>query len=245
MAIINTNALALAAQNQARTQSQTTLLSSRNIIVPSRNIAADVAAQQERANAIATANSAVYKAQIDESNLSQTSDVLDRMSNLLNQAATGTFSETDLNAINEELTKTKAYLQTTAGTASGDALNKSYATTSGNSYHVLGSAAGQGSRELSVSASTTAADYKDMLSAIGSMKNDVATARSAAGATMIAAQQQSVDKSGLGTQVIADGDISEAVARAEAARKEMEATRLNLSNMFSNSNHAAIFALLQ
>lgn len=242
---ILSNTAALNAQaNLSRAQTNITsqlsrLSSGLRINLPSTDRAAEIAEQMGRAAASSASASAaqqtVNNGQAEDTNLGATAEILGKMSNLVLSASST--AGADRSTINEELSKLKTELQGLASSSTSDVLNKSFETASGNSYHVLDSAAGQGSREISISESTTAGDLADMMSALGSMQSDVGVARSKnnqalteAMASQTNALAQSATESGLAVADLDHLDTSALRERARLAMEELQKTSLSMAN---------------
>lgn len=208
-----------------------------------------LAAQQAAARAaLANTNSTVARAQIVEGTLDQADAVLRTMSEVVAQAGSSIYTAADRESMNKELSGLKDSLKQLAGAAGSDVLSKSYESANGNSYSLTGA---QGSRDISVSASTTAADVADMLSALGKVQEGVSSARASNGAAMANAFQsqtealtQSASDSGLNVREISVGNTSEALDRASSAAERLAAGRLAIMNAMGNSN-SLVFSLLR
>ncbi|WP_313618301.1 hypothetical protein [Agrobacterium sp.] len=246
MPSILSNTAALNAQaNLSRAQTNITsqlsrLSSGLRINLPSTDRAAEIAEQMRRATASSASASAaqqtVNNGQAEDTNLGATAEILGKMSNLVLSASST--AGADRSTINEELSKLKTELQGLASSSTSDVLNKSFETASGNSYHVLDSAAGQGSREISISESTTAGDLADMMSALGSMQSDVGVARSKnnqalteAMASQTNALAQSARDSGLDLIDFGANDMVDLTARANMAKELLEKSALAMANV--------------
>jgi flagellin len=234
------NAQANLSRTQSKLASVASSLSSRALgLGTNNNIAAELAAQKERANAAQAANAAhnatITKGQTEEANLANSGDIINKMSEMVRSAIGATGADRD--AINGELSSLKNELQGLASTSSSGALNTSYQTASGTSYHAVNSAAGQGSREISVSASTTNEELFDMISALGSMQKDVTAARNQNGETLTQeltsqtnALTQSAKDAGLNVVNLDQADTSALRERARLAMEELQKTSLSMAN---------------
>ncbi|MBD9390409.1 hypothetical protein IB237_24705 [Agrobacterium sp. AGB01] len=186
-------------------------------------------------NSAATAvQEAVSKTQTEEAKLGNANEILNRMTTLVQTAAGDNTSATDRDAINKELSDLKGELKTISGSTSSDALSKSYDGGNGTSYSLVG---GAGSRDISISASTTADDYAGMLTALGNAQDGVSAARASNGAALSAATQNYTDSvassaksSGLAVRDVAPLDRSELLAFATSASEAMSAARLSMGN---------------
>lgn len=186
-------------------------------------------------NSAATAvQEAVSKTQTEEAKLGNANEILNRMTTLVQTAAGNNTSATDRDAINKELSDLKGELKTISGSTSSDALSKSYDGGNGASYSLVGAA---GSRDISISASTTADDYAGMLTALGNAQDGVSAARASNGAALSAATQNYTDSvassaksSGLAVRDVAPLDRSELLAFATSASEAMSAARLSMGN---------------
>ena len=186
-------------------------------------------------NSAATAvQEAVSKTQTEEAKLGNANEILNRMTTLVQTAAGNNTSATDRDAINQELSDLKGELKTISGSTSSDALSKSYDGGNGASYGLVGAA---GSRDISISASTTADDYAGMLTALGNAQDGVSAARASNGAALSAATQNYTDSvassaksSGLAVRDVAPLDRSELLAFATSASEAMSAARLSMGN---------------
>jgi len=154
-------------------------------------------------NSAATAvQEAVSKTQTEEAKLGNANEILNRMTTLVQTAAGDNTSATDRDAINKELSDLKGELKTISGSTSSDALSKSYDGGNGSSYSLVG---GAGSRDISISASTTADDYTDSVAS-------------------------SAKSSGLAVRDVAPLDRNELLAFATSASEAMSAARLSMGN---------------
>ena len=259
MLSLTSNVATLIAQN-GLSRSQTALNSkfqelsaSARIKIPTTDRAAEMIAQQERAKALEAdsekTNAALSKLQTEEGKLGTASDTLNRMREVVVQASNGTVTAADREVLNTELSGLKGELQNLSSQTSSDALSKSYDGGNGASYSLVGAA---GSRDISVSASTTAEDYAGMLTALDNARDGVTAARASNGAALSTATQNYTDNvassaksAGLTVGEIADFDNSAAIEAAKKAKEAMEAAMLNISNMFNNSAHATIMSLLR
>jgi flagellin len=186
-------------------------------------------------NSAATAvQEAVSKTQTEEAKLGNANEILNRMTTLVQTAAGNNTSATDRDAINKELSDLKGELKNLSGSTSSDALSKSYDGGNGASYSLVGAA---GSRDISISASTTADDYAGMLTALGNAQDGVSAARASNGAALSAATQNYTDSvassaksSGLAVRDVAPLDRSELLAFATSASEAMSAARLSMGN---------------
>lgn len=209
----------------------------------------DAALPQKASNAEAIkAREAIAKTQTDEASLGSANATLNRMTALVQTAAGSVTSAADRDAINQELSDLKGELKNISGSTSSDALSKSYDGGNGASYSLVGAA---GSRDISISASTTAEDYAGMLTALNGAQQGVSAARESNSAALSAATQNytnsvlsSANNSGLAVREIPQTDTSELLARATSARDMLAAGRLAIANaMGSQSMNLATAAL--
>jgi flagellin len=178
-------------------------------------------------NSAATAvQEAVSKTQTEEAKLGNANEILNRMTTLVQTAAGNNTSATDRDAINKELSDLKGELKNLSGSTSSDALSKSYDGGNGASYSLVGAA---GSRDISISASTTADDYAGMLTALGNAQDGVSAAR-AATQNYTDSVASSAKSSGLAVRDVAPLDRSELLAFATSASEAMSAARLSMGN---------------
>ena len=131
----------------------------------------------------AAASQMIAEAQTD-ANLSNAQLVLTKMSTLVQQAGDSATTVTDRDAINQELSSLKGESKTISGGINSDALSKSYAGGNGASYSLVAAA---GSRDISVSASTTAEDYAGILTALNGARAGVSAAQAGNSVTMTTA----------------------------------------------------------
>jgi flagellin-like hook-associated protein FlgL len=141
-------------------------------------------------SAEAAASQVIAKAQTEDANLSNAQLVRTRMSTLVQQAGDSATTATDCDAINQELSSLKGELKTISVSANNDALSKSYAGGNGASYSLVGAA---GSRDISISASTTAEDYAGMLTALNGARDGVSAAQAGNSVTMTTACKDHTD----------------------------------------------------
>lgn len=205
---------------------------------------------QKASNALAISmQETITKTQVEDGNLNQANNVLTRMNELVHTAANNTISAADRDAINQELSGLKGELKNISGSTSSDVLRKSYDGGNGSSYSVL-SSVGQGSREISVSQSTTADDYAGMLTALSSARDGVSAASASNGAAMTAASKSYTDSllkqsSSLAVREIPQIDTSELLALATSARDMLAAGRLAIANAVSSQSMNLASAVLR
>jgi len=194
-------------------------------------------------SAEAAASQVIAKAQTEDANLSNAQLVLAKMSTLVQQAGDSATSATDRDAINQELSSLKGEFKTISGGTSSDALSRSYDGGNGASYSLVGAA---GSREISVSATTTAKDYAGMLTALNGARDGVSAAQASNSVTMTTAFKGHTDSlvssaksSGLDVHELTQ-DASEVFLSATAARNAMLASRLPIGNANMSIIQAAL-----
>jgi len=183
-------------------------------------------------SAEAAASQVIAKAQTEDANLSNARLVLTKMSTLVQQAGDSATTAIDRDAINQELSSLKGELKSISGSTSSDALSKSYDGGNGASYSLVGAA---GSRDISVSASTTAEDYAGMLTALNGARDGVSAAQASNSVTMTTAFKDQADSlvnsaksSGLDVRELTQN--AELFSSATAARQALFASRLPIGN---------------
>jgi flagellin len=201
-------------------------------------------------NSAATAvQEAVSKTQTEEAKLGNANEILNRMTTLVQTATGNNTSAADRDAINQELSDLKGELKNLSGSTSSDALSKSYDGGNGASYSLVGAA---GSRDISISASTTAEDYAGMLTALNGAQQGVSAARESNSAALSAATQNytnsvlsSANNSGLAVRDVAPLDRSELLAFATSARDMLAAGRLAIANAMGSQSMNLATAILR